>query len=76
MASEVNALAGQSAKAAEQIRAQIAATQPATEEAVGAIDTIRATIQGLDEVASAIAAAVEEQAVVTRQVREATQAVA
>ena len=67
VASEVKALAEQTAKATDQIRGQIAATQAATREAVGAIGSIRGTIGKLDEVSAAIAAAVEEQSAVTRE---------
>ncbi|MCJ2067236.1 PAS domain-containing methyl-accepting chemotaxis protein [Methylobacterium sp. J-030] len=67
VASEVKALAEQTAKATDQIRAQITATQAATREAVGAISSIQGTIRSLDEVSAAIAAAVEEQSAVTRE---------
>jgi methyl-accepting chemotaxis protein len=67
VASEVKALAEQTAKATDQIRGQIAATQSATREAVDAIGSIQSTIGKLDEVSSAIAAAVEEQSAVTRE---------
>ncbi|MGU3664544.1 PAS domain S-box protein [Methylobacterium sp. A49B] len=67
VASEVKALAEQTAKATDQIRGQITATQAATREAVGAIGSIQSTIRALDEVSAAIAAAVEEQSAVTRE---------
>jgi methyl-accepting chemotaxis protein len=67
VASEVKALAEQTAKATDQIRGQIAATQAASQEAVEAIGSIRGTISKLDEVSAAIAAAVEEQSAVTRE---------
>ncbi|MCJ2118746.1 PAS domain-containing methyl-accepting chemotaxis protein [Methylobacterium sp. J-001] len=67
VASEVKALAEQTAKATDQIRGQITATQAATREAVEAIGSIRGTIGQLDEVSAAIAAAVEEQSAVTRE---------
>ncbi|MCJ2139095.1 methyl-accepting chemotaxis protein [Methylobacterium sp. E-066] len=67
VASEVKALAEQTAKATDQIRGQIVATQAATRDAVDAIGSIQRTIRGLDEVSSAIAAAVEEQSAVTRE---------
>ncbi|MCJ2093556.1 PAS domain S-box protein [Methylobacterium sp. J-072] len=67
VASEVKALAEQTGRATDQIRGQIAATQSATREAVSAIDTIRGTIRTLNEVSSTIAAAVEEQSAVTRE---------
>ncbi|MGU3665790.1 PAS domain S-box protein [Methylobacterium sp. A49B] len=67
VAAEVKALAEQTAKATDQIRGQISATQMATREAVGAIGSIQGTIRALDEVSAAIAAAVEEQSTVTRE---------
>ena len=67
VASEVKALAAQTAKATDQIRAQIAATQGATQQAVEAIGTIGTTIRSLDQASAAIAAAVEEQSAVTRE---------
>lgn len=67
VASEVKALAEQTAKATDQIRAQIVATQSATREAVDAIGSIQTTIRTLNDVSSAIAAAVEEQSAVTRE---------
>lgn len=67
VASEVKALAAQTAKATDQIRAQIVATQDATQQAVEAIGSIGVTIRSLDEAAAAIAAAVEEQSAVTRE---------
>lgn len=67
VASEVKALAEQTARATSQIREQIVATQAATREAVDAIGSIQATIQSLDHVSATIAAAVEEQSAVTRE---------
>ena len=67
VAAEVKALAAQTAKATDQIREQIQATQAATREAVDAIGLIQGTIRSLNEVSGAIAAAVEEQSAVTRE---------
>ena len=67
VASEVKALAEQTAKATDQIRGQIVATQAAAQGAVEAIGSIQGTIGKLDEISSAIAAAVEEQSAVTRE---------
>ncbi|MCJ2099288.1 chemotaxis protein, partial [Methylobacterium sp. E-046] len=67
VASEVEALAEQTAKATDQIRGQISETQAAAREAVGGIGSIQGTIRALDEVSDAIAAAVEEQSAVTRE---------
>ncbi|MFC7052430.1 PAS domain S-box protein [Hansschlegelia quercus] len=66
VAHEVKTLAEQTAKATEQIRKQISATQAATAGAVTAIDVIRSTIRTLNQVSASIAASVEEQTAVTR----------
>jgi methyl-accepting chemotaxis protein len=66
VAHEVKTLAEQTAKATEQIRKQIGATQSATAGAVTAIDAIQNTIRTLNQVSASIAASVEEQTAVTR----------
>src|SRR5262249_15463735 len=66
VASEVKSLATQTAKATEEIAAQIGAIQNATGDAVGAIDGIGKTIAELSHIATAIASAVEEQGAATR----------
>ncbi|MFN6955936.1 MAG: methyl-accepting chemotaxis protein [Acetobacteraceae bacterium] len=68
VASEVKNLAGQTAKATEEIAARIAGMQGRTQQAVDAIRAIGATIQQTSEIATAIAAAVEEQGAVTRDI--------
>lgn len=73
VATEVKALAAQTSKATEQITAQIMSTQQATQDAVGAITSIQDTIMTLNEVASAISAAVEEQSAVTREMSASMQ---
>ncbi|WP_342791866.1 methyl-accepting chemotaxis protein [Methylobacterium oryzihabitans] len=75
VAQEVKQLAEQTTKATEQIRQQIGATQSATQEAVTAIGSIHETIQTLRSVSAAIAAAVEEQSVVTREMSVSMQTV-
>ncbi|SDO13139.1 methyl-accepting chemotaxis sensory transducer with Pas/Pac sensor [Methylobacterium phyllostachyos] len=67
VAAEVKELANQTARATEQIGSQIAGTQDATREAVEAIGAIQSTIVRLNEVASAISTAVEQQSAVTRE---------
>jgi methyl-accepting chemotaxis protein len=75
VASEVKALASQTAKATEEIGTQIASMQTATQESVGAIKEIGGTIGQIAEIASAIAAAVEEQGAATQEIsRNVTQA--
>ncbi len=68
VASEVKALAEQTAKATGEIGQQISAIQSATEQSVGAITHISTTIQSLSEIASTIAAAVEEQGAATQEI--------
>jgi methyl-accepting chemotaxis protein len=67
VASEVKNLATQTAKATEEIGAQIAETQTTTGKAVSAIETIAGTIAKLNEISATIAAAVEEQTAVTQE---------
>jgi methyl-accepting chemotaxis protein len=76
VASEVKALANQTAKATEDISAQIAAIQGETGHAVDAIKAIGGTIRHMNEIASAIAAAVEEQGAATRDIAHNIQQVA
>jgi methyl-accepting chemotaxis protein len=77
VASEVKSLANQTAKATEEIAAQVAAMQGATSEAVTAIQGIGGTIGTISEIATTIASAVEEQGAATqeiaRNVQEAAQ---
>ncbi|MCP4620936.1 MAG: HAMP domain-containing protein [Bradyrhizobium sp.] len=68
VASEVKALAEQTSKATGEIGQQITGIQGATEESVGAIKEISATIEKLAEISSTIAAAVEEQGAATQQI--------
>lgn len=77
VAAEVKALAGQTAKATDEIGTQIIGMQTATRESVTAINEIGTTIGRISQIASAIAAAVEEQGAATgeiaRNVGEAAQ---
>jgi len=68
VASEVKNLANQTAKATDEIRAQIASMQQVTTSAVGAIRNIGQTIGEINDVTTAIAAAVEEQGAATREI--------
>jgi len=68
VAGEVKALAAQTAKATEEIGAQIVAIRAATGDAVEAVRDVGTAIGRVDQVASAIAAAVEQQAAVTRDI--------
>jgi methyl-accepting chemotaxis protein len=68
VASEVKSLANQTAKATDEIRSQIASMQQVTTSAVGAIRNISQTIGEINEVTTAIAAAVEQQGAATREI--------
>ncbi|MBK8159951.1 MAG: cache domain-containing protein [Rhodospirillaceae bacterium] len=70
VASEVKNLANQTAQATEEITGQISSIQGATGEAVTAIRGITNTITEIDQIASAIAAAVEQQGAATRDVSQ------
>ncbi len=72
---EVKELAGQTARATSEIGAQIEQIQAATGEAVAAIGGITARIREIDGVATALAAAVEQQGAATQEiVRNVSQA--
>lgn len=68
VASEVKALAEQTARATGEISQHIAGMQAATQDSVGAIREIGGSIGHLSEIASAIAAAVEEQGAATQEI--------
>ena len=76
VAGEVKTLAGQTAKATEEIGSQIGAIQAATGEAVTALRSIGATIERLNAVTGAIAAAVEEQGAATQEIARSAAEVA
>jgi len=68
VASEVKALASQTAKATDDISAQIADMQAATTASVTTIKEISTTIDLMSEISSTIAAAVEEQGAATQEI--------
>ncbi|MET0879601.1 MAG: methyl-accepting chemotaxis protein [Tardiphaga sp.] len=68
VAAEVKSLANQTAKATDEIRAQIVSMQQVTATAVGAIRNIGQTIGAINDVSTAIAAAVEQQGAATREI--------
>jgi len=68
VASEVKALASQTAKATQDIEVHIAAIQSATERTVGSIQEIGRQVRELNEVATVIAGATEEQATVSQEI--------
>ncbi|TNC09689.1 HAMP domain-containing protein [Methylobacterium terricola] len=68
VAAEVKELAGQTAKATEEITSQIAAIQASTGQAAGAIGKITVRIEEISGVATSIAAAVEQQGAATQEI--------
>jgi methyl-accepting chemotaxis protein len=68
VANEVKSLANQTAKATDEIAAQISSVQGATQEAVHGIEGITQTIGKISEISSAIASAVEEQGAATGEI--------
>jgi methyl-accepting chemotaxis protein len=70
VASEVKSLAAQTANATEEISGQIRAIQDATGGAVQAIEHIGTTIERMNEIATAVASAVEQQDVTTREMAQ------
>ena len=73
VASEVKSLANQTAKATEDISEQIAAMQRQTGSAVDDIEGISKIINQVNEIASGISAAVEEQGAATQEIARNTQ---
>lgn len=75
VASEVKSLANQTAKATDDIQAQIAMVQDETRRAVAAIDRIGSTIRSINDITATVAAAVEQQGAATREIaRNVTEA--
>ena len=68
VAAEVKNLASQTAKATEEIGAQVTGIQTSTRESVVAIQDIGATIRQINEIATVIAASVEQQGAATREI--------
>lgn len=76
VASEVKVLANQTAKATDEISAQITSMQSATSETVNAINGVRDVIMMIGENASAISSAVEEQNAATLDISRSVSEVA
>jgi methyl-accepting chemotaxis protein len=68
VAAEVKSLANQTAKATEEIRGKIAEMQVATSRSVDAVQEIGQTIARINEIATTIASAVEEQGAATQEI--------
>ena len=68
VASEVKSLASQTTKATEDISARITSVQNSTSSAVVAIGEIKDVISQISDISASIAAAIEEQSAVTRDI--------
>jgi methyl-accepting chemotaxis protein len=73
VATEVKSLATETAKATEDINAQIASVQEISRDSVTAIRSIQEVIDQLNEAVGAISAAVEEQEAATAEIARNTQ---
>jgi methyl-accepting chemotaxis protein len=76
VAQEVKNLAGQTAKATDEISSHIVNMQRATGESVEAIKAIGLTIERISEITASISAAVEQQGTATKSIAEGVQAAA
>jgi methyl-accepting chemotaxis protein len=68
VASEVKTLASQTAKATDEIGTQVAGIQGSTQDAVGAIGKIAATMDEINRFTSSIAITIEQQAASTSEI--------
>jgi len=75
VAGEVKSLASQTARATEDISAQINAIQTATRDSVAAIGAIETTIREISTVSGAIAQAVDQQSAATEEIARTAQQV-
>jgi methyl-accepting chemotaxis protein len=76
VAQEVKTLAGQTAKATDEISAHIVNMQHATEESVNAIKVIGLTIERISEITTSISSAVEQQGAATQNIAKDVEAAA
>jgi methyl-accepting chemotaxis protein len=76
VAQEVKNLAGQTAKATDEISSHIVNMQRATGESVDAIKAIGMTIERISEITTSISSAVEEQGTATQSIAHGVQAAA
>jgi len=74
VAGEVKQLATQTARATDEISGQIAAIQAEAKDAATSIGTILKTIDSVNDIATAIAAAVEQQGAAAAEIARAVQA--
>jgi methyl-accepting chemotaxis protein len=68
VAQEVKALAAQTAKATDEIGAQITSMQSATRESVSAMQEITGTINRISEIGTTMAAAIEQQGAAIKEI--------
>ncbi|WP_372021776.1 methyl-accepting chemotaxis protein (plasmid) [Tistrella mobilis] len=68
VASEVKSLANQTARATDEIRSQVDGMQGSIDKAVGAITRIATVIYRLNDMATTVAAAVQEQSAATAEI--------
>jgi methyl-accepting chemotaxis protein len=76
VAQEVKNLAGQTAKATDEISSHIVNMQRATGESVGAIKAIGQTIERISEITTSISSAVEQQGTATQSIAAGVRAAA
>jgi methyl-accepting chemotaxis protein len=76
VAGEVKALAGQTAKATDDIARQIADMQHATQRSIAAIAAIERTIRDIGAISGAIASAVTEQGAATQEIARSAEVAA
>jgi methyl-accepting chemotaxis protein len=76
VAQEVKSLAGQTAKATDEISAHIVNMQQATGESVSAIKAIGLTIERISGITTSISSAVEQQGTATQSIADGVQAAA
>jgi methyl-accepting chemotaxis protein len=76
VAQEVKTLAGQTAKATDEIASHIVNMQHATEESVSAIKAIGQTIERISGISTSISSAVEQQGTATQSIAQGVQAAA
>ncbi len=68
VANEIKDLAGQTAKATNEIKAQVAGIQNSTDGTIEVIQSISSVVSDVDTIVSTIASAVEEQSATTREI--------
>ncbi|MDP1864811.1 MAG: methyl-accepting chemotaxis protein [Bradyrhizobium sp.] len=76
VAQEVKTLAGQTAKATDEISSHIVNMQQATEESVNAIKAIGLTIERISGISTSISSAVEQQGTATQSIAQGVEAAA